>query len=117
MKPRISLITLGVDDLERSVTFYRDGLGLPTEGIVGKEFESGAVVFFELQGGRRRAQPGLRLPGTRSGVAMPAISRIPTDTCGRWRGIRSGIRKSDWPRLAMQAGVVRRFGFSRTLSG
>ena len=30
MKPRISLITLGVDDLERSVGFYRDGLGLAT---------------------------------------------------------------------------------------
>ena len=55
MKPRISLITLGVDDLERSVTFYRDGLGLPTEGIAGKEFESGAVAFFELEGGLRLA--------------------------------------------------------------
>lgn len=55
MKPRISLITLGVEDLERSVTFYRDGLGLPTQGIVGKEFESGAVAFFELEGGLRLA--------------------------------------------------------------
>jgi uncharacterized protein len=50
MKPRITLITLGVDDLERSLAFYRDGLGLATEGIVGKEFEHGAVVFFDLQG-------------------------------------------------------------------
>ena len=48
MKPRITLITLGVDDLERSVEFYRDGLGFATEGIVGKEFEHGAVAFFEL---------------------------------------------------------------------
>ena len=55
MKPRISLVTLGVEDLERSVGFYRDGLGLPTEGIVGQEFESGAVAFFELQGGLRLA--------------------------------------------------------------
>ena len=55
MKPRISLITLGVDDLERSVGFYRDGLGLTTEGIVGKESEFGAVAFFELQGGLRLA--------------------------------------------------------------
>src|ERR1700753_3117311 len=46
MKPRITMLTLGVDDLERSVKFYRDGLGLPTEGIVGKEFEHGAVAFF-----------------------------------------------------------------------
>lgn len=51
MKPRITLITLGVDDLERAVAFYRDGLGLPTKGIVGKEFEHGAVAFFELQHG------------------------------------------------------------------
>lgn len=51
MKPRITMITLGVDDLERAVAFYRDGLGLPTKGIVGKEFEHGAVAFFELQHG------------------------------------------------------------------
>ncbi len=55
MKPRITLITLGVDDLERSLRFYRDGLGLKTEGIIGKEFEYGAVVFFDLQGGLKLA--------------------------------------------------------------
>jgi len=51
MQPRITLITLGVDDLERSLAFYRDGLGLPTRGIVGTEFEDGAVVFVEMGGG------------------------------------------------------------------
>jgi catechol 2,3-dioxygenase-like lactoylglutathione lyase family enzyme len=55
MRPRITLVTLGVDDLERSVRFYRDGLGWPTEGIVGKQFEHGAVAFFELEGGLRLA--------------------------------------------------------------
>ncbi len=55
MKPRISMITLGVDDLERSLHFYRDGLGLPTEGIIGTEFEQGAVVFFDLQAGVKLA--------------------------------------------------------------
>jgi catechol 2,3-dioxygenase-like lactoylglutathione lyase family enzyme len=55
MKPRITLITLGVDDLERAVRFYRDGLGLPTKGIVGQEFENGAVAFFELQAGLKLA--------------------------------------------------------------
>lgn len=55
MKPRITLITLGVDNLERAVRFYRDGLGLKTEGIVGKEFEHGAVAFFELQSGLKLA--------------------------------------------------------------
>ena len=55
MKPRISVLTLGVADLERSLAFYRDGLGLPTKGIVGREFEHGAVAFFELSGGLKLA--------------------------------------------------------------
>jgi uncharacterized protein len=55
VKPRITLITLGVDDLERSVRFYRDGLGLATAGIVGREFEHGAVAFFDLQAGLKLA--------------------------------------------------------------
>jgi len=55
MNPRISLVTLGVSDLERSLAFYRDGLGLPTEGIVGREFEHGAVAFFALDGGLKLA--------------------------------------------------------------
>lgn len=54
MQPRITVLTLGVDDLETSLRFYRDGLGFATEGIIGKEFEYGAVVFIDLQ-------PGLRL--------------------------------------------------------
>jgi catechol 2,3-dioxygenase-like lactoylglutathione lyase family enzyme len=55
MKPHITVITLGVDDLERAVGFYRDGLGLPTDGIIGKEFEHGAVAFFDLQDGLKLA--------------------------------------------------------------
>ena len=51
MKPRVSYITLGVDDLERALRFYRDGLGLPTKGILGADDEEGGVVFFELTGG------------------------------------------------------------------
>ena len=53
MKPYVTLITIGVDDLERAVAFYR-ALGLRTEGIVGAEYEHGAVAFFDLQ-------PGLKL--------------------------------------------------------
>jgi len=55
MKPRITLITIGVDDLEKSLRFYRDGLGFSTDGIVGEEFEHGAVVFFELKSGLKLA--------------------------------------------------------------
>jgi len=46
MKPRINILTIGVDDLNRSLKFYRDGLGLKTVGIIREEFEYGAVAFF-----------------------------------------------------------------------
>jgi uncharacterized glyoxalase superfamily protein PhnB len=55
MKPHITLITLAVDDLPRAVAFYRDGLGWPTEGIIGDEFENGAVAFFDLHTGLKLA--------------------------------------------------------------
>jgi catechol 2,3-dioxygenase-like lactoylglutathione lyase family enzyme len=55
MKPRITMITLGVDDLHAAVAFYRDGLGLKTDGIIGEEFEYGAVAFFDLQSGLKLA--------------------------------------------------------------
>ncbi len=48
MKPRIKVITLSVSNLQQSLGFYRDGMGLATEGIIGTEFEDGAVVFFHL---------------------------------------------------------------------
>lgn len=55
MKSRISVLTLRVADLEKSVAFYRDGLELKTDGIIGKEFEYGAVAFFDLQNGLKLA--------------------------------------------------------------
>lgn len=55
MNNHLSVITLGVDDLQRALVFYRDGLGLATEGIVGQQFEHGAVVFIQLQAGLRLA--------------------------------------------------------------
>lgn len=55
MKPKITVLTLGVDDLNRAVRFYRDGLGLTTDGIVGQEFDFGAVAFFDLQQGLKLA--------------------------------------------------------------
>jgi catechol 2,3-dioxygenase-like lactoylglutathione lyase family enzyme len=70
MNPRITVVTLGVDDLERSLAFYRDGLGLKTEGIVGQEFEYGAAAFFELQ-------PGLKLAlYPRKSLAHDATLRV-----------------------------------------
>lgn len=54
MKPMVTVITLGVDDLERAYRFYSN-LGFSSEGIVGKEFEYGAVAFFEMRSGLRLA--------------------------------------------------------------
>ena len=57
MNPHLDVITLAVRDLERAVAFYRDGLGLPTKGIVATEFEAtpenaaGAAAFFEMENG------------------------------------------------------------------
>ena len=57
MDPKIFFITLAVDDLDRSLAFYRDGLGWPTEGIVGREFHDqvtgadGTIAMFTLDGG------------------------------------------------------------------
>ncbi len=76
MKARLSVITVGVDDLERALKFYRDGLGLATDGIVGQEFEYGAVAFFDLQ-------PGIQLAlWPRSSISRDAgiDSRAPDPT-------------------------------------
>ena len=57
MEPCVHVITLAVDDLQRALTFYRDGLGLPTKGVVADEYEGsdteagGAIVIFKLAGG------------------------------------------------------------------
>ena len=74
MKPRITLITLGVDDLEKSLRFYRDGLGLRSDGIVGKEFEHGAVAFFELECGLKLALWPRRSMAHDSGLPVGARS-------------------------------------------
>ena len=74
MKPRITLITLAVDDLERAVAFYRDGLGLATKGIVGTEFEHGAVAFFNLESGLKLALWPRKNLAADSGLPQQAAS-------------------------------------------
>jgi catechol 2,3-dioxygenase-like lactoylglutathione lyase family enzyme len=57
MDPRVNVITLAVEDLERALAFYRDGLGLPTTGLVATDLvdhktgAAGAIVIFKLEGG------------------------------------------------------------------
>ncbi|MHB1224107.1 MAG: VOC family protein [Gemmatimonadaceae bacterium] len=90
MEPRITVLTLGVDDLEASVAFYRDGLGLPTEGIVGREFEHGAVAFFDLQSGLRLALWARADIAHDSGIAQSG--RGPTEfTIGHNVGSRDAV--------------------------
>ncbi len=79
MTPRITLVTLAVDDLERAVRFYRDGLGFPTQGIVGQEFEHGTVAFFDLDTGLRLALWPRASLAQDSG--LPAGPRSPTEFC------------------------------------
>lgn len=76
MKPRITLLTLGVSDLERAVAFYRDGLGFGTKGIVGSEFENGAVAFFDLESGLKLALWPRKSLSADSGLPVQAPSAL-----------------------------------------
>ena len=102
MKPRITLITLGVDDLERAVRFYRDGLGWRTDGIVGKEFEHGAVAFFDLQGGLRLALWPRKSLAHDAGIGVDKPSR--TDICLA-HNVRSKAEADDAMSRARKAGA------------
>ena len=72
MKPHITVLTLGVADLERSVSFYKDGLGFSTKGIIGKELDNGAVAFFNLQSGLKLALWPRKSISADSGLAIGA---------------------------------------------
>jgi uncharacterized protein len=74
MNPRMTILTLGVDDLERAVAFYRDGLGFKTKGIVGAEFENGAVAFFNLQSGLKLALWPRKSLAADSGLTLQSAS-------------------------------------------
>lgn len=76
MKPHITVLTLGVDDLERAVAFYRDGLGFSTRGIIGAEFENGAVAFFNLQPGLKLALWPRKSLSADSGLPLQAPSAL-----------------------------------------
>lgn len=76
MKPQITLLTLGVDDLERAMAFYRDGLGFATQGIIGKEFENGAVAFFKLQSGLKLALWPRKSLAADSGLPLQASGAL-----------------------------------------
>ena len=102
MQPRLTVLTLGVDDLERALKFYRDGLGWPTDGIVGEEFEHGAVAFFDMQ-------PGLRLAlWARANLAhdtgLPVTPPSATE-CSLGHNVGSSAEVDEVMALATRAGA------------
>jgi uncharacterized protein len=103
MEPRLTVLTLGVDDLERAVAFYRDGLGWPTQGIVGREFEYGAVAFFDLQAGLRLAL------WPRASIAhdtgLPLAPPSPTE-CTLGHNVRSQVEVDAVMERARRAGAT-----------
>jgi uncharacterized protein len=72
MQAKITVLTLGVENLQRSMEFYRDGLGLATEGIIGSEYENGAVAFFDLHGGVKLALWPRKSIAADTGLALQA---------------------------------------------
>lgn len=103
MKPRVSLITLGVDDLEASLRFYRDGMGLATQGITGTEFEYGAVAFFDLQANLKLALYPRRSLEMDSGLP-PGTSGTPT--CSLGHNVSSKDEVDQVMKQAMHAGAA-----------
>jgi len=103
MQAHITVITLGVEDLERSLRFYRDGLGLKTNGIVGQEYEHGAVAFFDLQ-------PGIRLAlwprsSTAHDTGLPPHPPSATDLTLE-PNVSSKLNVDALMRIAQQAGAT-----------
>ena len=55
MEPRVDVITLAVEDLERALRFYRDGLGFESTGVIGTQWTdeesgaNGAIAVFKFE--------------------------------------------------------------------
>lgn len=97
MRTHLSVITLAVDDLQRALHFYRDGLGLACDGIVGEEFEHGAVAFIDLQ-------PGLKLAlWPRTSLAWDSGLEAPRPCPGQFSLGHNLDSKAEVDRLMTQA--------------
>ena len=102
MRAKIFFVTLAAADLGRSVAFYRDGLGWPTEGIVGQKFQDevtgadGTIAFFTLDGGLMlglyaransprtpACRPARPAPPSSASVSPPDHSQRPTSCSGK----------------------------------
>ncbi|PQO38296.1 VOC family protein [Blastopirellula marina] len=92
MEPRISIVTLGVQDLARSLAFYRDGLGLPTTWTGDR-----GVVFFQTTG---------------TCLALYPFDKLAEDVGESW----IGARKSKFPGIALAHNVREKEEVDRILS-
>jgi catechol 2,3-dioxygenase-like lactoylglutathione lyase family enzyme len=108
MEPRISFVTLGVDDLERSTRFYAEGLGLPqlaSPAFPGSRWRTTSVPQQKRTGSwaRRWLREGASSvrPGTPTGADTPGTSPIPMASSGKSRGIRNSLMS----RYALPLGV------------
>ena len=110
MKPKIKVLTLAVADLDRSLAFYRDGLGLPSGGVIGQEFEDGLVAFFELDGGLTLALfPRASL--AKDAAIVPTGEPLGAVSIGHVVGVTGGGRRGHG------AGRARRRGGDRSGAG
>jgi len=97
MEPRISIITLGVKDLQRSLEFYRDGLGFPTS----KTAEDG-IVFFQTGGVCLALYPYEKLAEDVSDEFIAPRSKFPGITLAH--NVRTKEEVSEILSLAEKAG-------------
>jgi catechol 2,3-dioxygenase-like lactoylglutathione lyase family enzyme len=98
MEQRVTLITLGVTDLERSIRFYRDGLGW----VASSSSQEGEIAFFQLNGLVLGLWPRALLAGD---------ARV-TDG-GGWGGI--ALAQNHRSREAVDAAVARAVAAGATL--
>jgi catechol 2,3-dioxygenase-like lactoylglutathione lyase family enzyme len=106
MRPAITVLTLAVTDLDRSLRFYRDGLGLETEGIFGEEFENGAVVFFHLNGGLILALWPHQSMANVSGVPIPPFDASDPPHISVGHNVRTPEEVDEVIAAAEQAGAT-----------
>jgi catechol 2,3-dioxygenase-like lactoylglutathione lyase family enzyme len=93
MESRISIITLGVENLERSLQFYRDGLGLPTTRTTNQ-----GIIFFQMNGTCLALYPYTELAKDASESAAPEKPKFTGITLAH--NVR---RKEDVDRILKQA--------------
>lgn len=103
MEPRITVITLAVNDLERALRFYREGMGLPSAGIMGTEWEHGSVAFFELAGGMHLALYPRENVAAESGTV---VAEQPAHQCTLGYNVRERAEVDDVLSQARSAGAM-----------